>query len=139
MTNLRPGDEDLGVDPAHDWYVRLAGLVGTAACCCRPKGSAALEATVRAYGGQVWKLDGKLPADLLDPRPHQVSDLLLEAEDYSLDARVFRDAAHQRALWAAWALALQGKPLGLAELRRLLDREASRGGAGAVPTRFAGE
>ncbi len=30
-----------------------------------PKGSPALEATVRAHGGQVWTLDGKLPADLL--------------------------------------------------------------------------
>ena len=71
----------------------------------------------------MWPLDGKLPADLLDPRPWQVPDLLLEAEDYSADARAYRDAAHQRALWAAWALALQGKPMDLAELRRLLDRE----------------
>jgi len=31
-----------------------------------------------------------------------VPDLLLEAEDYSADARAYRDAAHQRALWAAW-------------------------------------
>jgi TraM recognition site of TraD and TraG len=61
--------------------------------------------------------------DRLDPRPHQVPDLLLEAEDYSPDARVFRDAAHQRALWAAWALALRGEPMDLARLRRLLDRE----------------
>jgi hypothetical protein len=89
-----------------------------------PKGSPALEATVRAHGGQVWTIDGKLPADLLDPRPHQVPDLLLEAEDYSPGARVFRDAAHQRALWAAWALALRGEPMDLARLRRLLDREA---------------
>src|SRR5439155_7323492 len=28
------------------------------------------------------------------------------------------------ALWAAWALTLQGKPMDLANLRRLLDREA---------------
>src|ERR1700716_915088 len=62
-----------------------------------PKGSPALADTVRAHGGQVWTLDGRLPADLLDPRPWQVPDLLLEAEDYSPDARVFRDAAHQRA------------------------------------------
>ena len=48
-----------------------------------PKGSPALEATVRAHGGQVWTLDGRLSADLLDPRPWQVPDLLLEAEDYS--------------------------------------------------------
>ncbi|MCA1645527.1 MAG: hypothetical protein LC797_08705 [Chloroflexi bacterium] len=89
-----------------------------------PKGSPALEATVRAHGGQVWTLDGKLPADLLDPRPRQVPDLLLEAEDYSPDARVFRDAAHQRALWAAWALTLQGAPMDLARLRQLLDRKA---------------
>jgi hypothetical protein len=88
-----------------------------------PKGSDALAATVRALGGQVWTLDGKLPADLLDPRPWQVPDLLLEAEDYSVEARVFRDAAHQRALWAAWSLALDGKPMGLAELRRRLDRD----------------
>jgi hypothetical protein len=51
-----------------------------------------------------------------------VPDLLLEAEDYSPDARVFRDAAHQRALWTAWALALRGEPMDLARLRRLLDR-----------------
>ena len=70
-----------------------------------PKGSAALAVHRAAHGGQVWTLDGRLPADLLDPRPWQVPDLLLEAEDYSPDARVFRDAAHQRALWAAWALA----------------------------------
>jgi hypothetical protein len=89
-----------------------------------PKGSPALAETVRAHGGQVWTLDGRLPADLLDPRPWQVPDLLLEAEDYSLEARAYRDAAHQRALWAAWALALQGKPMDLAQLRRLLDREA---------------
>jgi len=88
-----------------------------------PKASPTLAVTVRAYGGQVWTLDGKLPVDLLDPRPHQIPDMLLEAEDYSADARAYRDAAHQRALWAAWALALQGKPMDLAELRRLLDRE----------------
>src|SRR5947208_9503217 len=70
-----------------------------------------------------WTLDGRLPADLLDPRPWQVPDLLLEAEDYSTEARAYRDAAHQRALWAAWALGLQGRPMDLAQLRRLLDRE----------------
>jgi hypothetical protein len=53
-----------------------------------------------------------------------VPDLLLEAEDYSTEARAYRDAAHQRALWAAWALALQGQPMDLAQIRRLLDREA---------------
>lgn len=88
-----------------------------------PKGSPALEETVRAHGGQVWTLDGKLPTDLLDPRPWQVPDLLLEAEDYSADARAYRDAAHQRALWAAWSLALDGRPMDLAELRRRLDRD----------------
>jgi hypothetical protein len=89
-----------------------------------PKGSPVLEAEVHAHGGVVWKLDGKLPVDLLDPRPHQVPDLLLEAKDYSPEARAYRDAAHQRALWAAWALALSGQPMDLAEIRRLLDREA---------------
>src|SRR5438876_1075025 len=88
-----------------------------------PKGSPALADTVRAHGGQVWTLDGKLPADLLDPRPWQVPDLLLEAEDYSPEARAYRDAAHQRALWAAWALALNNEPMELAKLRQLLDRE----------------
>jgi len=88
-----------------------------------PKGSPALEETVRAHDGVVWTLDGKVPADLLDPRPWQVPDLLLEAEDYSADARAYRDAAHQRALWAAWALALDSRPMNLADLRRLLDRE----------------
>jgi hypothetical protein len=87
-----------------------------------PKGSPALEETVRAHDGVVWTLDGKVPADLLDPRPWQVPDLLLEAEDYASDARVYRDAAHQRALWAAWALALRGEPMDLARLRGLLDR-----------------
>src|SRR5437660_1253924 len=89
-----------------------------------PKGSPALADTVREHGGQVWTLDGRLPADLLDPRPWQVPDLLLEAEDYSTEARAYRDAAHQRALWAAWALALQNRPMDLAQIRRLLDREA---------------
>src|SRR5215210_2975595 len=88
-----------------------------------PKGSPALAETVRAHGGQVWTIDGKLPADLLDPRPWQVPDLLLEAEDYSADARAYRDAAHQRALWAAWGVALQGAPMDLASVRRLLDGE----------------
>jgi hypothetical protein len=46
-----------------------------------PKGSPALEETVRAHGGIVWTLDGKVPADLLDPRPWQVPHLLLEADD----------------------------------------------------------
>ena len=78
---------------------------------------------MRAHGGQVWTLDGKLPADLLDSRPWQVPDLLLEAEDYSPDARAYRDAAHQRALWAAWGLALANAPMDLASLRRLLERE----------------
>jgi hypothetical protein len=89
-----------------------------------PKGSPALADTVRAHGGVVWTLDGQTPADLLDPRPWQVPDLLLEAEDYSVDARAYRDAAHQRALWAAWVLALQGAPMDLASIRRLLDRTA---------------
>jgi len=86
------------------------------------KGSPALADTVRAHGGQVWTLDGRLSADLLDPRPWQVPDLLLEAEEYSADARAYRDAAHQRAQWAAWALALKDEPMDLAKLRRLLDR-----------------
>jgi hypothetical protein len=34
-----------------------------------PKGSPALERTVRAHGGIVWAPDGKVPADLLDPAP----------------------------------------------------------------------
>jgi hypothetical protein len=89
-----------------------------------PKGSPALAATVRAHAGLVWTLDGRLPADLLDPRPWQVPDMLLEAEEYSPDARAYRDAAHQRALWAAWALALQGAPMDLASQRTLLDRHA---------------
>jgi hypothetical protein len=59
-----------------------------------PKGSPALEEALRAHRGVVWTLDGKLPADLLDPRPWQVPDLLLEAEDYSADARAYRDAVH---------------------------------------------
>ncbi len=88
-----------------------------------PKGSAELADTVRALGGQVWTLDGRLPADLLDPRPWQVPDLLLEAEDYAPEARAYRDAAHQRALWAAWSLALDRKSMDLAELRRRLDRQ----------------
>ncbi|MCA1644923.1 MAG: hypothetical protein LC797_05430 [Chloroflexi bacterium] len=83
-----------------------------------PKGSPALADTVRAHGGQVWTLDGKLLADLLDRRPWQVPD----AEEYSADARAYRDAAHQRALWPAWALALRGEPMDLAPLRPLLDR-----------------
>src|SRR5919202_2938438 len=87
-----------------------------------PKGSAELADTVRAHGGVVWTIDGKTPADLLDPRPWQVPEQLLEAEDYSPEARAYRDAAHQRALWAAWSLALDGKPMDLAELRRRLDR-----------------
>jgi hypothetical protein len=53
-----------------------------------PKGSPTLAVTVRAHGGIVWTLDGWLPADLLDPRPWQVPDLLLEAEDYSPEARL---------------------------------------------------
>jgi hypothetical protein len=36
---------------------------------------------------------------------------------------LYRDAAHQRALWAAWSLALDGRPMDLAELRRRLERE----------------
>ncbi len=87
-----------------------------------PKGSPALADAVRANGGTLWTLDGSLGADLLDPRPWQVPDLLLEAEDYSPEARVFRDAAHQRALWAAWALALKGERMDLQRLRELLDR-----------------
>lgn len=89
-----------------------------------PKGSPSLAAAVRENGGLVWTLDGRLPADLLDPRPWQVPDLLLEAEEYNGDARVYRDAAHQRALWAAWALSLRGEPMDLARLRALLDRTA---------------
>ena len=88
-----------------------------------PKGSPALEQTVRAHGGIVWTLDGKVPADLLDPRPWQVADLLLEAEEYGADARAYLDPAHQRALWAAWSLALRRAPMDLASLRRLLDRD----------------
>ena len=38
-------------------------------------------------------------------------DLLLEAEDYSADARAYRDAAQQRAPWAAWSIALDGRPM----------------------------
>jgi DNA helicase HerA-like ATPase len=89
-----------------------------------PEGSPALAETLSARGGVVWTLDGTLAADLLDPRPWQVPDLLLEAQDYSADARAYRDAAHQRALWAAWALARRGGPMDLAQLRRLLDLTA---------------
>jgi DNA-binding response OmpR family regulator len=77
----------------------------------------------RSHGGQVWTLDGRLPVELLDTRPWQVPDLLLDAEEYSAEARAYRDAAYQRARWAAWALALNYQPLELARLRALLDRE----------------
>jgi hypothetical protein len=53
----------------------------------RHEGLARACATERAHGGQVWTLDGRVPADLFAPRPWQVSDLLLEAEDYSTEAR----------------------------------------------------
>jgi hypothetical protein len=86
-----------------------------------PKGSPALEQTLRDYSG-VTTLDGAVPADLLDPRRWQVPDLLLESEDYALDARAYRDAAHQRALWAAWALTLRHETMDLAPLRHLHDR-----------------
>jgi len=49
-----------------------------------PKGSPALADTVRMHGGQVWTLDGKTPADLLDRRSWQVPDQLLEAKDIPL-------------------------------------------------------
>jgi hypothetical protein len=57
------------------------------------------------------------------PATLQLPDLLLEAEDYAPEARAYRDAAHQRAPWAAWSLALEIKPMHLAELCRRLDRE----------------
>jgi hypothetical protein len=34
----------------------------------------------------VWTLDGRLPADLLDPRPWQVPDLLLESSCFAVSA-----------------------------------------------------
>jgi hypothetical protein len=89
-----------------------------------PKGSPALEATVRAHSGVVWTLDGRTPADLLDPRPPVVAEQLLEDEVYTGNARAYGDAAHQRALWAAWALALGHDSMNLARLRSLLDRDA---------------
>jgi CheY-like chemotaxis protein len=76
-----------------------------------------------AHGAQVWTLDGRLPVELMGTRPWQVPDLLLDAEEYSAEARAYRDAAYQRAQWAAWALALNYQPLELARLRALLDRE----------------
>jgi hypothetical protein len=89
-----------------------------------PKGSPALAECVEAHGGTVWTIDGTLSVDLLDQRPWQIPDLLLEAEDYSPEARVYRDAAQQRALWAAWAMALRGEPMQLERLRALLERSA---------------
>ncbi len=91
-----------------------------------PKGSARLAARVHALGGQVWTLDGTLPVDLLDPRPWQVPDQLLEAEEYAAEARVFRDAAQLRALRAAYALAFTGAPMDLARLWEMLDRDELR-------------
>lgn len=76
-----------------------------------------------SHGGQVWTLDGRLPVELMDPGPWPLSHLLLEAEEYSAEARAYRDATYQRALWAAWALALSQRPMEPAGLRTLLDRE----------------
>jgi len=64
-------------DPAQAKTTLLQLLVEAAAgqqpvVIVDPKGSPALAETVRAHGGQVWTLDGRLPADLLDPRPWQV-------------------------------------------------------------------
>jgi hypothetical protein len=100
-----------------------------------PKGSPALESTVRAHGGQVWTLDGRLPADLLDPRPWQVPDLLLEAEEYSADAPgVPRRGASAGALWAAWSLSLlDGRPMDLADCADDLTVRDADGGARATP------
>ncbi|HEY2596493.1 MAG TPA: hypothetical protein VGK33_21590 [Chloroflexota bacterium] len=53
-----------------------------------PKGSPALEATVSSHAGTVWTLDGKVPADLLDPRPWQVPDLDLAELRRRLDRDV---------------------------------------------------
>jgi hypothetical protein len=89
-----------------------------------PKGSQRSLSTSQRTRGTAWTIDGTLPADLLESRPWQVRDLLLESEDYSPEARAFRDAAHQRALGAAWALALRGEPMHLGRLRTLLERSA---------------
>jgi hypothetical protein len=91
-----------------------------------PKASPALEATVRSRGGKVWTLEGLLPADVLDPPTLAGAQPGCRGGGLKRLGRTYRDAAHERTLSAAWALALQGKPLDLAQLRRLLDREELR-------------
>jgi hypothetical protein len=75
------------------------------------------------HGGVVCTLDSKTPADLLEPWPWRVRDLLLEGADYGADPPVFRDAAHQRALRAAWSMARHKRPMELGQSWRRLDRE----------------
>src|SRR4051794_30469944 len=98
-----------------------------------PKGSPALEATVREHGGIVWTLDGKVPADLLDPRPWQVPDLLLEAEDYSADARAYRDAAHQRGVVGGLGARSAGRADGFGPTTAPARPYRASQGIGAVP------
>src|SRR5207244_937249 len=52
-----------------------------------------------------------------------VTHLVFEAKEYGAEARAYRDAAYQRALGAAWAVALSYRPMELAEVRALLDRQ----------------
>ena len=59
----------------------------------------------------------------MDDAGQSSAEYLLEDEDYSGNGRAYGDAAHRRALWATWALALRREPMNLARLRSLLDRD----------------
>lgn len=88
-----------------------------------PKASPALERTVRERGGQVWTLDGRQGADLLDPRPPVVAEQLTGDEEFSGNAAMYGPAAFERVQLAAWALALRHEPMDLRRIRALLSRD----------------
>lgn len=84
------------------------------------KGSKGLADAVRAGGGLVWTIGGRLKLDLLDPDPTTLADQLTEASRLGGTAEVFTEAAARAIQWIGHVLRWEGTSPTLEAVEALL-------------------
>lgn len=84
------------------------------------KGAPVLRESVRAAGGLVWTIGGRLKLDLLDPDPTILAEQLTEASRHAGPSEVYTEAAARMIQWCGYLLAWQNKTPTLEAIENLM-------------------